>query len=289
MTMSTPESVRRQRGRVGGLDRGMLLTALALVTVASAAWAAMLVPELGPDAAMPGMEATPTEMGGSGLGPTAATNMTPSAVIAGALHAAAFVAAWLVMMTAMMLPSALPMVLLYRAMATGSAWQRARHTTVFVAAYLMAWFGFGAIVYLVQQSLVQLRMGWPALEAAWPIALALVLASAGLYQFSPLKDRCLRQCRSPLSFLMLRWRPGVLGGFQLGVRHGIYCIGCCWGLMVVLVAAGAMGLAWVALIALVIFAEKLLPRSPARVVGVVLLGLAGAVAVRPDVAALLPA
>ena len=79
----------------------------------------------------------------------------------------------------------------------------------------------------------------------------------------------------------------MVGGFKLGVRHGTYCIGCCWGLMVVLVAAGAMGLAWVALIAVVIFAEKILPRSPARIVGAALLGLAGAVAASPAVTALL--
>jgi predicted metal-binding membrane protein len=285
--MATPEPVRPPHRPVGRLDRGTLLTAVALLGVAAAAWAALLLPASGPDATMPGMGTAPAAMGEGSIGSSGSMEVMPPVPLADPAGAATFVAAWLVMMTAMMLPSAEPMVLLYRAMATGPTWRRAWATAVFVSGYLVVWSVFGVIVYLGQQAAVLLRFAWPALEAAWPSALVVMLASAGLYQFSPLKDRCLRQCRSPISFLMLRWQPGVVGGFRLGVRHGVYCVGCCWGLMVVLVAAGAMGLAWVALIALVVFVEKLVPRSPARVVGIVLIALAASVAIRPDLALLL--
>jgi predicted metal-binding membrane protein len=284
---STSGSVPAQRHPVGRRDRGTLIAALALVGVAAIAWAALLLPAFGSDATMSGMGVEPETMGEDAMEMPGATEVIAPAAFAVPLGAATFLASWLVMMTAMMLPSAAPMVLLYRAMATGSATRRARHTAVFVSGYLVAWSLFGAVVYLVQQGLVLLRVVSPGLDAAWPLAVALVLASAGLYQFSPLKDRCLRQCRSPFSFLMLRWEPGIGAGFRLGVRHGLYCVGCCWGLMVVLVAAGAMGLPWVTLIALVVFGEKLLPRSPARLVGLLLLGLAAAVAIRPDLSALL--
>jgi predicted metal-binding membrane protein len=195
-----------------------------------------------------------------------------------------FVGAWVVMMAAMMLPSAAPMVLLYRAITEGSASARVLRTIMFVLAYLVAWGVFGVAVYVLQQVLAGVAAQSPAINAAWPFAVAGTLAAAGLYQFSGLKDMCLRQCRSPWSFLIPQWRPGIWGGIELGVRHGAYCIGCCWGLMAVLVVAGAMGLAWVTLVAVVIFAEKLLPpgRAAARIVGGLLLLLAGTVAVMPD-------
>ena len=126
-------------------------------------------------------------------------------------------------------------------------------------------------------------------QAALPYGVAASLLAAGVYQFTPLKETCLRQCRSPLDFLMQRWRPGALGAFRLGVEHGAYCAGCCWGLMAVLVVAGAMSLPWVALLTLVIFAEKLLPASrwTVRLVGGVLVGLGIMVALRPEGAMLL--
>jgi predicted metal-binding membrane protein len=128
-----------------------------------------------------------------------------------------------------------------------------------------------------------------ALQDALPDGVAASLLAAGVYQFTPLKDACLRQCRRPLDFLVQRWRPGAWGAFRLGVEHGGYCVGCCWGLMAVLVVAGAMGLAWVALLTLVIFAEKLLPggRRTARLTGAALVGLGLVVAVQPEVAMLL--
>jgi predicted metal-binding membrane protein len=116
-----------------------------------------------------------------------------------------------------------------------------------------------------------------------------VLLLAGAYQLTPLKRACLRACQSPLAFLLGHWKPGSLGALRMGVEHGLYCCGCCWGLMAVLVVAGAMGLAWVVLIAVVVFVEKLLPRGQwtASVAGVLLIALGALVALQPGVATLI--
>jgi len=255
-------------------DRGTLLTAAVLAAVAAAAWAALLL-----------------SSGGGTMGDMADT--MPASAPGMALdpaEAAAFVVAWLVMMTAMMLPSAMPMLIVARATATGSPARRAAHTAAFTSGYLLVWGAIGVVVYLAQRVAAGLAGSMPSVGDAWPWIVATVVAGAGLYQFSPLKDACLGQCRSPISFIMTRWRAGIRGGLELGVRHGAYCLGCCWGLMAVLVVAGAMGLAWVALIALIVFAEKLLPggRRAARLTGAALLVLAAVIAARPEVVGNLP-
>ena len=168
---------------------------------------------------------------------------------------AVFVAGWTVMMTAMMLPSAAPLVLLHR----GEGRMR------LVLGYLVVWAALGVPV-LALADLVDL-MEVPA------AAVAAVLAGAGVYQFTPLKHACLRACRSPLDFLALRWGRSPL---RLGAEHGLYCVGCCWALMAVLVVAAAMELAAAVAIAAVVFAEKVLPGGPwtARAAGTALLAAA---------------
>jgi predicted metal-binding membrane protein len=254
-------------------DRIFLLTLALLVLVTVAAWAGVIAQA----ASMPmGGSAMDAEMSG-GRGPL----VTPAGLVA-------FVAAWVVMMAAMMLPSAAPVILLYRTVARG---QSARGhplvpTWVFVLGYLVVWAAFGVLVYLAGQ-LVGAALGGDGRLAEWaPYGVALVLLAAGAYQFTPLKQVCLRTCQSPLGFLMVHWRPGPGGAFRMGVEHGSYCTGCCWGLMAVLVAAGAMELAWVLLIALVVAAEKLLPHGQwaARITGLVLLGLGALIAVQPQLA-----
>jgi len=196
--------------------------------------------------------------------------------------AAGFIGAWVVMMAAMMLPSAAPLVLLYRAAGSDA---RPAHTVPLVAGYLLAWAVFGAFVYAAQQALGAAISSSSALSDARPYAVAGILAIAGVYQFTPLKQACLRQCRAPLDFLMQRWRgPGALGALRLGVEHGTYCVGCCWGLMAVLVVAGSMSLIWVVLIALVVFVEKLMPfgERGAQLTGAGLGLLAALVVVHPD-------
>jgi predicted metal-binding membrane protein len=126
----------------------------------------------------------------------------------------------------------------------------------------------------------------PGLQDVLPYTVAAVLVGAGIYQFTPLKRACLRVCRNPLSFLWGRSHAGYRGTLALGAEHAAYCVGCCWGLMVVLVAAGAMALNWVLLIAVVVLLEKLVPRGVlvARVTGIALVILGVAVALHPDLA-----
>jgi len=207
----------------------------------------------------------------------------PLSVLDGVL----FVVSWTVMMTAMMLPSALPMIALYSVTqrTIGSPTMRAVAVALFTLIYLALWALTGIPIYFGSVGLGRLEPG----TRAYGIAGMLVVA--GLFQLSWLKQVCLRNCRTPLGFLLGHWQPGWRGGFTMGWRHALYCLGCCWALMVVLVAAGAMGLAWVLLIAAVVAVEKLLPygRWIARLSGVALVLLGLAVAVRPELAVVLRA
>ncbi|MDQ3044015.1 MAG: DUF2182 domain-containing protein [Chloroflexota bacterium] len=191
----------------------------------------------------------------------------------------AFLGAWAVMMAAMMLPAATPMILLFNTVyakrrAQGNAFVP---TWVFAAGYLLVWSAIGGAVYALVQlgSEVSTRLGTADREAWAPLALGATLVVAGVYQATPLKRVCLLHCQSPLGFVMRHWREGRLGALWMGVRHGAFCLGCCWALFAVLVAAGVMSLAWMLLLTLVIFAEKVLPhgRSASLAVGVVLAGL----------------
>jgi predicted metal-binding membrane protein len=157
------------------------------------------------------------------------------------MGAPAFLAAWLVMMAAMMLPSAAPLVLVYRRGASAAS------TASLTAGYLAIWAAVGVAAYAADRSLEGTRIA------------AVALIGAGIYELTPLKTRFLRECRDVTGFLMTRWRGGLAGAARLGFEHGLYCLGCCWALMAVLVVSAAMGLAWAALIALAVFAEKVLP------------------------------
>jgi predicted metal-binding membrane protein len=192
---------------------------------------------------------------------------------------ATFLAAWIVMMVAMMLPSSAPMFLLYR-MSAGEGARGEIRTLAFSAGYLLVWTLAGALVLLAQRFLDAALD--PGLR---PLGVAAVLAGTGAYQFTPLKATCLRACQTPADFLVRHWRGGTLGPLRLGLDHGLYCLGCCWALMAVLVAAGGMGLAWVALIALIVLVEKLVPRAIwfGRAVGVAFVMGALVVALRPDI------
>jgi predicted metal-binding membrane protein len=217
---------------------------------------------------------------------------TGDVLLAGSLAGGvAFVGAWGVMMAAMMLPSATPMIALYGAVSRSQARSGARvaPVAVFAATYLVVWLLVGVPVYAASVLVAGLAMASPAVAGLLPYGVAVVLLAAGAYQFTPLKRVCLRVCQSPLAFLLARWRSGYAATLRLGLSHALYCVGCCWGLMAVLVAAGAMGLRWVLLLAVVVFAEKLLPRGAwtARVVGGALIVLGVAVLVQPGLAATL--
>ena len=170
-------------------------------------------------------------------------------------------AMWAVMMVAMMLPSAAPMILLHaRIGRTPTAALRLAHTLLFSLAYLVVWTGFSAAAALAQALLIDLGLVRAATLALSDRGLAAaVLAAAGLYQLTPAKAACLDQCRSPIQFVLRYWSPGIGGALRLGVAHGLYCVGCCWGLMALLFVAGVMNLAWVALLAGLVLFEKVAP------------------------------
>lgn len=179
-------------------------------------------------------------------------------------------AMWTVMMTGMMLPSASPLILLYGAAARRSAPRTATLQTYALAAgYLLAWAAFSLGATVLQRVLASLLLVSPMMEAVTPRVGAILLLAAGVYQWTPLKRTCLRQCQSPIGFLMGRWRTGFGGALRMGLEHGTFCVGCCWVLMLLLFAGGVMNL-WVivGLTAFVAF-EKLasIARYGARITG----------------------
>ena len=169
---------------------------------------------------------------------------------------------WWIMMIGMMVPSAAPMILTFAAV---NRRRRAREqpyvpTGLFVAGYLLAWGGFSVAATLAQWGLESVALLSPmamATTAPW-LGAALFLA-AGLYQLTPLKNACLGVCRSPFDFVVNHWRDGAGGALRMGLRHGLFCLGCCWVLMALLFVGGAMNLAWVAALTGVVLVEKLLP------------------------------
>src|SRR3990170_858172 len=169
-----------------------------------------------------------------------------------------FIAIWVAMMVAMMFPTAAPMILMF-ARVHGARQQRGQPfvpTWVFVGAYLVVWTAFGIVAYGVAVGAEELadRSMWLTDHAAQVGGGGLVLA--GLYQLSPLKRSCLAKCRTPLDFILGSWRDGYAGSFRMGLAHGMYCLGCCWLLFVILFPLGMMNVAAMAAITLLIFAEK---------------------------------
>lgn len=168
---------------------------------------------------------------------------------------------WTVMMTAMMVPSAAPTILLYGTVvrARPSSERPAVRSYAFLGGYLLAWTGFSAGATVLQWALAQTALLSPMMESASPLLGALILITAGVYQWTPLKRSCLSQCRSPMEHLSRYWRPGVAGAIQMGVNHGLHCVGCCWTLMLLLFFGGVMNLLWIAGITLFVLLEKVAP------------------------------
>ena len=167
----------------------------------------------------------------------------------------ALIAMWWLMMLAMMLPAATPAILLYaRVRRTRGGDAVIAQTWVFVAGYLAVWLAFSIAAALMQSAFADSSM-----RLSGSVATSLLLILAGAYQLSPFKSACLSQCRTPAQFISRHWRAGWDGAIRLGVLHGAYCVGCCWLLMALLFVGGVMNLAWIALLALLVAAEKLLP------------------------------
>lgn len=185
-------------------------------------------------------------------------------------------AMWLVMMAAMMLPSAAPMVLLYARVARTRSPEGnpANGIVTFVLGYAAVWGGFSVGAVVLQFWLEKLALLSSTLELTSLILAALVLIATGAYQWTPWKHTCLRRCRSPLDFILTHWRSGADGAFVMGVRHGLYCVGCCGPIMLLLFVGGIMNLYWVGLLTALVLAEKLLPggRWLCRLAGAALIG-----------------
>jgi predicted metal-binding membrane protein len=195
--------------------------------------------------------------------------------------------AWAVMMAAMMFPSIAPMVVMFAAMQRGHRKRGNRvpvgATPLFVGGYLAAWTAIGLVAYLAIKGAQRLDIEALAWDKAGPYVAGGVIVLAAAYQLTPLKDICLRHCRSPFSFLMLHWRSGRMGALRMGVSHGAYCVGCCWALMAALIALGVMSVGWMVFIAALIAIEKLLPWKAVanRGIAVLLLVLGIGVAFAP--------
>lgn len=181
----------------------------------------------------------------------------------------ALVFMWWLMMVAMMLPSAAPAVLLYaRVRQVRGSDSAIAQTWVFLAGYLGVW-----LLFSVMAAIAQALLTGPSMMLDDPRAASAVLIAAGLYQLSPFKTACLRQCQSPVQFLSRQWRPGIAGAVRLGVLHGAYCVGCCWMLMALLFVGGVMNFAWIAALTLLVGLERLAPRGEwiGRAAGVALI------------------
>ena len=191
-------------------------------------------------------------------------------------------AMWAVMMTAMMLPSAGPMILLAGDAAPRGGSARTRSAYLLALGYLVVWAIFSAGATALQLLLARLFVLTPMMEVSSPRTAALLLAVAGVYQWTPWKRSCLTACQSPLAFLLRRWRSGPWGAFRMGLEHGAYCVGCCWAVMLLLFAGGVMNLAVIAALTAFVAFEKLVPAGAhgARVSGVLLVAAAVWIAVR---------
>ncbi len=184
---------------------------------------------------------------------------------------------WAVMMAAMMLPTAVPTLMAYARMRStepraGTTWLS---VTFFAAGYVAAWTGFSFAAAAIQMGLSNLAVLSPMMMKVMsgPVA-AGILIGVGIYQFTPFKQACLRQCRTPIAFLMTQWRDGDAGAVKMGLHHGLFCVGCCWALMALLFVAGVMNTVWIIAITAYVLLEKVVPYSPvlSKLVGAGLIG-----------------
>lgn len=192
---------------------------------------------------------------------------------------------WSVMMFAMMIPSAAPMILLFTKI---NRQRREREdptlpTVAFVCGYLLAWTAFSGLATVAQWGLHGAALLSPNMMTNSRLLGGILLIGAGAFQWTPWKRACLVHCRSPLHFFMSEWDSGAPGALRMGVRHGVYCVGCCWVLMALLFVVGVMSLLWVAALAVFVLVEKILPRGElfGRIAGVVLVVVGMGVLVGP--------
>lgn len=190
-------------------------------------------------------------------------------------HMLLYIVLWGVMMVAMMFPAIVPVAGIFATMAKQKREHPSLSVWAFVSGYTVLWTLTGGVGYAADLTMQTVPAHFPVLKTYnMPISGALLMV-AGLYQLTPLKDRCLAHCRSPFAFLMEHWRDGYRGAFRMGVAHGLYCLACCWSLMMVMFIMGTMNLVWMGTLTIAIFLEKSLPAGPmfGRGVGTVLIVL----------------
>jgi predicted metal-binding membrane protein len=240
MVEITPPSERPRTNLEAALqdDRKPLVVLLVLLPVVSWIW----------------IVAMARDMYGSMTG-ASAWMMTPTWDVS---HLLLLWAMWAVMMAGMMIPSVSPMLLTYGVVARRSAQRTAaRQIYALAVGYLLVWTAFSVGATALQRVLAALLLVSPMMEVSSPRVGAALLLVAGVYQLAPFKQSCLRKCQSPLVFLMSHWRTGTAGAFRMGLEHGAYCVGCCWGLMLLLFAGGVMNLIVIAALTLFVAVEKL--------------------------------
>ena len=249
-SVSIEESVLE---RVIKRDRVIVIAGLATVSIAS--WLYIL--------AGAGMDiGAMTLSSGSGAGSGTATGTVMDTAPAWPpSYFVLMLVMWWVMMVAMMLPGAAPMILLFAAVNRKSRAQGRTYvsSSVFGAGYLLAWGGFSVAATTLQWKLEQMALLSPMMMTGSAFLGGALLIGAGIYQLTPLKQACLRHCRSPFDFITHHWRRGTFGAFRMGLEHGLFCLGCCWVLMVLLFYGGVMNLWWIAGLALYILIEKIIP------------------------------
>ncbi len=239
---------------------------IALVAVAALAWGTLIA-----------LEGAMGQMGGEGpIARIVHPMMRPDAA---GPYLVATALMWVVMMVAMMMPAVLPTARAVDRVGRGS---EGAYPALFASGYLGVWSAFGLLAASLQWALH--RSGWLVGEglALAPAVGGGVLVAAGAYQLTPWKDACLRHCRSPLGFVLEHWRPGAAGALEMGARHGAYCVGCCWMLMLLMFAGGAMSVLAMAAISVFILLERVVPEGPwvTRLPGFALLALGLVVWVR---------
>jgi predicted metal-binding membrane protein len=251
-------------------DRAVVFAALAILT--ALAW--MDLAWLADDMGMGGMD-----MSGFRMIPAAQGLMMPASAPWQPIEFAYVFAMWIVMMIGMMTPSAAPMILIYARVGrqaemsgqpfAASAW--------FATGYLVAWTGFSLAATFAQWALQRAALLNPMMESASNVLGAVVLIAAGVYQWTPLKEVCLSYCQAPLTFIMRHggFRREATGALALGFRHGLYCIGCCWALMLLLFVGGVMNLLWIAALAVLVLMENVVPfgKSVSRVAGLAFIAM----------------
>jgi predicted metal-binding membrane protein len=194
-----------------------------------------------------------------------------------------FTGMWLVMMVAMMLPATYPMLLLHRTVCRKRSGEGRSPTLVFALSYFLTWTAAGALFFCAYLGISYFTSVAAHGDLRILRSAGVALLASGVYQFSPAKFACLKYCQNPLHFVQHHWRDGRIGAAHMGVVHGLYCFGCCWGLMLILFFMGLMNLGWMALLSAIILVERIVPRRQivARVAGAVFILIGVVVVIWP--------